>query len=80
MEEIRLIMTEEANRKLMRKGFSIDTTELSRLVDVLKNTEKAMKAALFQGEDALENQRIHCVSVPWTFIIVVKSQAFVQVR
>lgn len=57
MEEIRLIMTEEANRKLMRKGFSIDTTELSRLVDVLKNTEKAMKAALFQGEDALENDK-----------------------
>ena len=57
MEEIRLMMTEEANRKLMRKGFSIDTTELSRLVDVLKNTEKAMKAALFQGEDALENDK-----------------------
>lgn len=55
MEEIRLMMTEEANRKLMRNGFSIDTTELSRLVDVLKNTEKAMKAALFHGEDALEN-------------------------
>ena len=33
MEEIRLMMTEEANRKLMRNGFSIDTTELSKLVD-----------------------------------------------
>ena len=55
MEEIRLMMTEEANRKLMRNGFSIDTTELSKLVEALKNAESSMKAALFQGEDAVEN-------------------------
>ena len=57
MEEIRLMMTEEANRKLMRKGFSIDTTELSKLVEVLKNTEKSMKATLFQGKNAIENEK-----------------------
>lgn len=55
MEEIRLMMTEEASRRLLKNGFSIDTTELSRLVDVLRNTESAMKAALFQGRDAMEN-------------------------
>lgn len=55
MEEIRLIMTEEANRKLMRSGFSIDTTELTKLVDALKAAESSMKAALFQGESAVEN-------------------------
>ena len=55
MEEIRLMMTEEANRKLMRSGFSIDTTELSKLVDALKATESSMKASLFQGESEIEN-------------------------
>ena len=55
MEEIRLMMTEEANRKLMRNGFSIDTAELSKLVDALKKAENAIKAALFQGESAEEN-------------------------
>ena len=55
LEEIRLMMTEEANRKLMRSGFFIDTTELSKLVDALKETESSMKAALFQGEDVVEN-------------------------
>lgn len=55
MEEIRLMMTEEANRRLMRNGFSIDTTELSKLVDALKNAESSMKAALFQGNDIEEN-------------------------
>ncbi len=55
MEEIRLIMTEEANRRLMRNGFSIDTTELSKLVDALRATEDAIRAALFHGETAAEN-------------------------
>lgn len=55
MEEIRLMMTEEANRKLMRNGFSIDTTELSKLVDALKEAENSMKSAIFQGESAVEN-------------------------
>lgn len=57
MEEIRLMMTEEANRKLMQKGFSIDTSELSKLVDALKTAESSMKASLFQGENAIENDK-----------------------
>lgn len=55
LEEIRLIMTEEANRRLLRAGISIDTTELSELVDALKAAEESMRAALFQGADAQEN-------------------------
>ena len=54
LEEIRLMMTEEANRHLLKAGISIDTTELSRLVDVLKAAEENIRAVLFQGENAEE--------------------------
>ena len=50
MEEIRLMMTEEANRQLLRSGYQIDTTELSQLVEALKITEANLKAAMFGGE------------------------------
>lgn len=55
LEEIRLMMTEEANRHLLRAGISIDTTELSKLVDALKTAEANIKAALFQGDSPEEN-------------------------
>ncbi len=55
LEEIRLIMTEQANRQLLKAGISIDTTELSKLVDVLKTAEERMRAILFQGESTEEN-------------------------
>ena len=55
LEEIRLIMTEEANRHLLKAGISIDTTELSTLVEALKTAESRIKASLFQGADAAEN-------------------------
>lgn len=55
LEEIRLIMTEEANRHLLKAGISIDTTELSKLVDALKTAEDSMRAVLFQGESTEEN-------------------------
>jgi len=55
LEEIRLIMTEEANRHLLKAGISIDTTELSKLVDALKAAEDHINAVLFQGENAQEN-------------------------
>ncbi|MCD8037582.1 MAG: DUF6240 domain-containing protein [Lachnospiraceae bacterium] len=55
LEEIRLMMTEEANRRLLRAGISIDTTELSELVDTLKEAEDKMRAVLFEGADAGEN-------------------------
>lgn len=56
LEEIRLIMTEEANRKLLQSGYHIDTTELGQLVQDLRKLEEAMKAALFQGGDAKVNE------------------------
>lgn len=55
LEEIRLMMTEEANRHLLKAGISIDTTELSKLVDALKAAEDSIRAILFQGESTEEN-------------------------
>lgn len=55
LEEIRLMMTEEANRHLLKAGISVDTTELSKLVDALKAAEDSIRAVLFQGESAEEN-------------------------
>lgn len=55
LEEIRLMMTEEANRHLLKAGISVDTTELSKLVDALKAAEDSIKAVLFCGESAEEN-------------------------
>jgi hypothetical protein len=60
MEEIRLMMSEEANRHLLRQGISIDTTELSDLVKMLKETEAQIKQSLYKGgsvdaNDQLEN-------------------------
>jgi hypothetical protein len=49
MEEIRLAMTEEANRRLIRQGISVDTTKLSDLVDMLKNAEAQIKETLYKG-------------------------------
>lgn len=52
LEEIRLMMTEDANRQLLRNGIQIDTTELSQLVEALKVTESNMRATLFHGDTA----------------------------
>lgn len=55
LEEIRLMMTEEANRHLLKAGISIDTTELSKVVDVLRTVEESIRAALFRGDSTEEN-------------------------
>lgn len=57
LEEIRLIMTEEANRHLLRAGISVDTTALSQLVEALKAAENNIRSILFQGEDAAQNEQ-----------------------
>ena len=57
MEEIRLVMTQEANRQLLKSGYQIDTTELSQLVEALKATEANIKASLFQGETEQVNEQ-----------------------
>ncbi|MEE0376186.1 MAG: DUF6240 domain-containing protein, partial [Lachnospiraceae bacterium] len=55
MEEIRLVMTQEANRQLLKSGYQIDT--LSQLVEALKATEANIKASLFQGETEQINEQ-----------------------
>lgn len=40
LEETRLVMSLEANKNLLKKGLSIDTVELSRLVEELKKAEQ----------------------------------------
>ena len=57
MEEIRLVMTQEANKQLLKSGYQIDTTELSQLVEALKATEANIKASLFQGETEQINEQ-----------------------
>ncbi len=52
MEEVRLMMTIEANRQLMARGYSIDTTELEELVEALKKLEEEQNQKLFGEPDA----------------------------
>lgn len=47
LEEVRLMMTIEANRKLLESGYSIDTTDLEELVDALKKLEEEWNRKLF---------------------------------
>lgn len=51
LEEIRLMMTIEVNRKLLESGYSIDTTDLEQLVDALKQIEAQQKQLLFAESD-----------------------------
>lgn len=46
LEEIRLSMTVEANLKLLRRGFQIDTMPLEKLVDKLREAENSVVKAL----------------------------------
>jgi len=47
LQEIRLMMTLEANVKLLKSGFSIDTNHLEELVDALKDLEQKQAESLF---------------------------------
>lgn len=55
LEEIRLMMSEEANRHLLKSGISIDTMKLSKLVEALKIAEENIRAALYKGNNPEEN-------------------------
>ena len=55
LEEIRLMMTIDANKQLLKSGFQIDTADLKDLVEALKETEAQLKASVFQGENEQEN-------------------------
>lgn len=55
LEEIRLRMTAETNVKLLKSGFSIDTSSMEALVDALRQAEKELAAQYFPGAaDAAE--------------------------
>ena len=54
LEEVRLMMTIEANRKLLESGYSIDTAELEDLVEALKRIEEEQNKALFNESDAAD--------------------------
>ena len=51
LEETRLMMSIEANLKLLKQGISIDTEPLSRLVDELKEAERAYYEPLLLSTD-----------------------------
>lgn len=53
LEEVRLAMTAEANLSLIKKGVSIDTEPIERVVELLKQQENKYYGALF-GESSVE--------------------------
>lgn len=56
LEELRLQMTITANYSLIKRGFAIDTTELSQLVEALRAAENDRQQKLFGGVSAAENE------------------------
>ncbi|MBR6159233.1 MAG: hypothetical protein IKQ40_02935 [Lachnospiraceae bacterium] len=53
LEEVRLVMTKEANLTLLRKGINIETQPLEKLVDALKEAEREFWApVLTDGKTA----------------------------
>ncbi|MGN0329685.1 MAG: DUF6240 domain-containing protein [Kineothrix sp.] len=59
MEEVRLQMTVEANIRLIRSGFSVDTAELEQLVEALKNAGQQAEQALFGKNPAVESSGLY---------------------
>lgn len=58
LEEIRLHMTAEANVKLLKSGFSIDTAPMERLISALRQAEKELAEQYFpQESDAVGRYR-----------------------
>ncbi len=55
LEETRLQMTVEANLKLLKKGISIDTTSLEKLVEELKIAEQQYYRPLLGNTDEMED-------------------------
>lgn len=57
LEEVRLSMTVEANLKLLRSGYAIDTAPMEELVDNLKQIENEFAINLTHDEDEIEAVR-----------------------
>ncbi len=59
LEEIRLKMTLEAGRQLMKKGFQLDTDSLSKIVDGLKDIENQYyKNLLKEGNAVVSTENV----------------------
>lgn len=56
LEEVRLQMTVEANRLLLKSGFSIDTAAMEELIAALKQAEQSYNSALFEEPDEAKAQ------------------------
>lgn len=56
LEEARLVMTAEASYSLLKRGISIDTEPLAKLVDELKNLEQQYYANLLQTQEETQVQ------------------------
>lgn len=61
LEEIRLIMTVEANVALLKKGISLETQSLSQLVDTLKSVEENYYRQLAREQGKLTEEEIFSV-------------------
>lgn len=60
LEEVRLKMTAEVNVKLLKSGFSIDTTPMEELVEALKTAEEELAQNYFPGDaQAVEKYSIY---------------------
>ena len=59
LEEVRLMMTIEANRKLIESGYSIDTMDLEKLVEALKKMEEEMNRKLFGETDTAQKADLY---------------------
>ena len=58
LEEIRLQMTVEANARLLRSGFSIETEPIEKVIEALKETEKAYYQVLFGKAENADQEKI----------------------
>ena len=59
LEEVRLMMTIEANRRLIESGYSIDTADLEKLVDALKKVEEELNQKLFGETGTAEKAALY---------------------
>ena len=61
LAEARLMMTVQANKQLLRNGFSLDTMEMEELVEALKHAEENQNMAFTNSPDAVTAQtRMDC--------------------
>lgn len=54
LEEARIRLTSEVNRKLVQSGFAIDTTDMESLIEAIKTAEKELAKEYFPSEESEE--------------------------